>query len=84
MLASPMLSGALLTVATIEAIFFIDVVTAAIAVSILVLFLHVPVHAKALEKQETSYLTDMKEGLKYIRNHKFLKEYFIYCAFSLY
>jgi DHA3 family macrolide efflux protein-like MFS transporter len=81
MLASPMLSGALLTVATIEAIFFIDVVTAAIAVSILVLFLHVPVHAKALEKQETSYLTDMKEGLKYIRNHKFLKEYFIYCAF---
>ncbi|ASW44153.1 MFS transporter [Clostridium isatidis] len=81
MLISPMLSGALLTMTTIEVIFFIDVITAAIAVSILVFFLHVPVHEKALKKQENSYFGDMKEGLEYIKNHKFLKEYFVFCAF---
>ena len=55
MLVCPMLAGALLTVASIEAIFFIDVFTALLAILILLLFLHVPVHAKALEKK-TGYL----------------------------
>ena len=43
-LLSPMLSAALLTVASIEAIFFVDVVTAALAVTILLGFLRVPTH----------------------------------------
>lgn len=80
MLVSPMLSGALLCFATIEAIFFIDVVTAAIAVFILLLFLHVQTHAKALEKHKISYFRDMHEGIGYIRNHGFLKTIFIFCA----
>ncbi|HWQ42490.1 MAG TPA: MFS transporter [Desulfosporosinus sp.] len=80
MLVSPMLSGALLTMATIETIFFIDVITAAIAVSVLVLFLHVPVHAKAQAKQTTSYFSDMREGLAYIKNHAYIKRFFLFCA----
>ena len=80
MLVSPMLSGALLTMASIEAIFFIDVITAAIAVTILLLFLHVPVHAKALMKQKINYFEDMREGIKYINNHGFLKTLFVFCA----
>ncbi|WP_097027961.1 MFS transporter [Clostridium peptidivorans] len=80
MLASPMLSGALLTVATIETIFFIDVITAAIAVITLLLFLNVPVHAKALEKQTTSYLSDMHEGFNYIKNHEYVKKFFLFCG----
>ena len=80
MLASPMLSGALLTISSIEAIFFIDVVTAAIAVIILLAFLHVPVHSKALSKQTISYFEDLREGFKYIRNHKFVKTFFMYNA----
>jgi len=80
MLVSPMLSGALLTMATIETIFFIDVITAAIAVSVLFLFLHVPVHAKAQAKQTTSYFIDMREGLTYIRNHAYIKRFFLFCA----
>ena len=80
MLIAPMLSGVLLTVTKIEAIFFIDVVTAAIAVLILLLFLHVPVHAKALSRQSISYLTDMREGLIYIKNHQFVKQLFLFCA----
>lgn len=80
MLVSPMLSGALLTMATIETIFFIDVVTAAIAVAILLLFLHVPSHAKAMQSQKLSYFSDMQEGIRYIKNHQFIKSFFIFCA----
>lgn len=80
MLISPMVSGALLTMATIETIFFIDVVTAAIAVSTLFLFLHVPVHAKALEKKDMSYFKDMKLGYEYIRKHDYIKNFFLFCA----
>lgn len=81
MLISPMLSGALLTVADIEAIFFIDVVTAAIAVFILLAFLNVPVHAKAAEKQKTGYFADMRTGLDYIKNHSYIKNFFVFSAF---
>ncbi|HEX2998905.1 MAG TPA: MFS transporter, partial [Armatimonadota bacterium] len=73
MLISPMLSGALLAMASIEAIFFIDVVTAAIAVSVLLFALRVPAHAKAREKQAVSYFTDMREGFLYVKNHSFVK-----------
>jgi DHA3 family macrolide efflux protein-like MFS transporter len=83
-LASPMLSGALLTIANIETIFFIDVITAAIAVSVLILFLHVPVHAKALAEQTTHYFSDMREGITYIRNHAYLKHFFLFCAFFMF
>jgi DHA3 family macrolide efflux protein-like MFS transporter len=76
-LAAPVLSGALLTVATIEAIFFIDVITAALAISILLLFLHLPAHEKALEKQQVSYLEDVREGVGYIKNHQFISTFFV-------
>ena len=84
MLVCPMLSGALLTVTDIEAIFFIDVATAAVAVSVLLLFLDVPVHAKALEGRSVSYLSDMREGLTYIKNHGFVKKLFLFCAVFLF
>ncbi len=79
-LLSPFVSGALLSLAKIEYIFFIDVITALIAVLILLLFLHVPIHKGAAEKQKTGYFTDMKEGLRYIGNHGFVKTSFIFCA----
>jgi DHA3 family macrolide efflux protein-like MFS transporter len=75
-----MISAALLTFASLELIFFIDVVTAAIAVSILIFFLHVPVHAKALEKQKNTYLKDMHDGIIYLGNHLYLKSFFIFFA----
>lgn len=78
-LLSPMASGALLTVTSIETIFLIDVLTAAIAVVIL-LFLHVPPHKRALEKQEESYVKDMKDGIVYINEHGFLKVFFMFMA----
>ncbi|MGI6492919.1 MAG: MFS transporter [Pelotomaculum sp.] len=82
-LASPMLSGALLTFSTIEIIFFIDVVTAAIGITTLLFFLHVPVHDKAREKQTISYFSDMSLGFAYIKNHAYLKNFFAFCAVFL-
>jgi len=80
MLISPMVSAALLIFAGITVIFFIDVVTAAIAVTILIFFLHIPVHAKALEKQTTTYFKDLHEGIIYIRNHRYVMSFFIFCV----
>ena len=79
MLLSPMVSAALLTITTLETLFFIDVVTAAIAVATLLFFLQIPPHEKALQ-QQISYFADFKQGLVYIKNNEFLKILFIYFA----
>jgi len=80
MLVSPMISGALLSLAPLEYIFFIDVITAAIAVVILVTFLKVPSHAKALQTEKVSYSKDLIDGIRYIRKHKFIKRFFLFCG----
>jgi DHA3 family macrolide efflux protein-like MFS transporter len=79
-LVSPMIAGALLTVTRTETIFLIDVVTAAIAVMILLLFLRVPAHAKASEKQAVGYFADLRDGFVYIRNHNYLVRF---CLFNI-
>lgn len=81
MFVAPIVSAGLLTYASIEFIFFIDVVTAAIAISTLLLFLKIPLHQKATDQQTTSYLDDFKQGLRYIKDHSFLKPFFIFFAF---
>lgn len=85
MLVSPMLSGALLSVATIEAIFFIDVVTAFIAVMILLFFLKETPHERTVSDQPISYFGDLMKGINYIKNHSYLKRFFLYsgCFFVL-
>jgi MFS transporter, DHA3 family, macrolide efflux protein len=80
LLVSPMLSAALLTVSRIEVIFLIDVVTAALAVLVLLLFLHVPAHQKATKKPTSGYLDDLKEGLAYINHHGYIKKLFLFSA----
>ncbi len=80
MLIAPMLSGALLTVASIEIIFFIDVATALLAVSILFIFLQVPAHARAMEKNAIGYFSDLREGFRYINQHDYIKKLFLFCT----
>jgi MFS transporter, DHA3 family, macrolide efflux protein len=83
MIVAPTISGALLSKATIETIFFIDVITAAFAIIILIVFLHVSAHAKALKIDQNSYFHDLREGFLYIKNHEFLKKFFLFCAVFL-
>lgn len=80
MFVAPMVSAALLTMSSIEIIFFIDVVTAAIAIMILLFFLKISIHSKAAEKQTTSYFHDLKEGVLFIKNHDYLKKFFLFFA----
>ncbi len=79
-LLSPMVSAALLTTASIEMIFFVDVITATVAILIMLVFFHVQVHEKASKKQITSYFNDLKQGLSYIRAHGFLRKFFLFFA----
>ncbi len=72
MLASPAVSGLLYALAKLEYIFFIDVFTAAIAITIMWL-LKVPPHKKALEAPTGGYFDDLKAGFAYIRCHSFVK-----------
>ena len=80
MIASPMISGALLTFSPIATIFMIDVVTALVAVSIL-LALKVQPHEKALDKSKIDYFEDLKLGVEYIKSHGYLSRFFIFTAF---
>lgn len=80
MVLSPALSGALLTIAPIQQIFFIDVTTAIIAVLILKFFLKVQLEPATVVQDEQHILTDIKDGLIYIKNHHYLVTYFMICA----
>ncbi|MCL6574247.1 MAG: MFS transporter [Bacillus sp. (in: Bacteria)] len=82
MFVAPMVSAGLLSISSLEIIFFIDVITAAIAIITLLGFLKISVHKKASEQQTTSYFTDFKQGITYIKNHNFLKSFFLF--FSLF
>ncbi|HCU08404.1 MAG TPA: MFS transporter [Clostridiales bacterium] len=79
-LVSPVASGALMTLVTLDKIFLIDVGTAAIAIVILLFFLKAPAHAKAFHLGQTSYWQDLREGFRYIGGNGFVKRSFIHCA----
>jgi len=83
MFLSPVLAGVLMTLWPLELVFLLDVVTAALAIGLLALFLKVPPHEKASKPQTVSYFTDMKLGFRYIRDHRFLVPYFLFVAVLL-
>lgn len=79
-LLSPMASGVLLTMASMEVIFFVDVFTASIAIFVLIFLLHVPSHVKAQVKQSIGYFSDMKLGFSYIRKHGYIVRFIIFSS----
>jgi len=79
-LISPILSAALLSSAPIEAIFFIDVITAAIAIFILLIFVQFEDTANISSEKKSSYFKEMREGFLYIRDHEFVKTLFFFDA----
>ena len=83
MFASPILSGVLMTVWPLELVFFLDVGTAALAISVLAFFLKVPPHAKASAPQTVSYLADLKLGFRYVRDHRYLVSFFVFVGVLL-
>ena len=81
---APMISGALYQFAPMEGIFMIDIVTAALAIAIMVFLLKVPTHEKASQEQVSNYLQDMKLGFRYIQNHAFIKRLFLYFSLAFF
>ncbi|GMO25978.1 MAG: MFS transporter [Termitinemataceae bacterium] len=85
MLISPMLAALLLSFASITSIFFIDVITAAIGISILFFCVKVEVPQNAertsnLSGQKVNYFDDLKKGFIYIRQNKYIKHFCIFEA----
>ncbi|MGN7177170.1 MFS transporter [Paenibacillus sp. FSL R5-0490] len=80
MFVSPMVSAALIAMASLEVIFFIDVITAAVAIVTLMTFVKIAVHKKAAAEQTASYLSDFKQGLQYVNSNPFLKKFFLFFA----
>ena len=72
MIIMPLLAGLLLATIPLEYILLIDVVTAIIAVVLLIWFVRIPQHAAETSKQEINYFKDIKDGLSYTFNHKFI------------
>ena len=81
MFASPMAGGALIAVLPIQALLFIDVITAAVGISILQFFVATPEHPRKSEHNADGgrlsgakrYFAEISEGLQYVSQHSFLK-----------
>jgi DHA3 family macrolide efflux protein-like MFS transporter len=80
MLAAPALSGVLLSFASIEYIFFVDVVTAAIGIAIVFFWVKSPARKPEAARSGTGigYFHDLKEGFAYMRRHRFILELILF------
>lgn len=82
MLIAPIVSAALLSFTSIEIIFLVDIVTAAVAIAILLAWVSVPDHRGESIGKPEGYFENMKQGFRYIHRHAFLKPYFAFFALA--
>jgi DHA3 family macrolide efflux protein-like MFS transporter len=82
-IATPVIAGALMSFSHLEWIFFIDVITAAIAISLMV-NLKVPAYPKAAVVENAGYFGDLRAGLAYIRQSRSIRTLFIFFGFVMF
>ena len=84
-LASPMLSGTMMTFTPLESLFFLDVITAAIGISIVFFLVKIPEKNSAAQvtpqQKGTAYFHDLKEGITYMRNHGYVLRMIVFSVF---
>jgi len=79
-LASPVLGAMLLSMVPLGAIFFVDIVTAVTAIVILLTAFQLPKKERTAEAAASdNYFAEMKLGMKYIFETKFLVQFFGFC-----
>jgi DHA3 family macrolide efflux protein-like MFS transporter len=93
-LTAPMISGALMTFASLEILFFLDVVTAMIGIGIVLFFVKSPQMTpapraeksitQASERKGAAYWHDLKEGIHYIKNHGYVLRMVVLSAVFLF
>ncbi len=82
MLGAPALAGFLMSVAPLQVLFLIDVVTAALAI-LLMMLLRVMVRPPAAPAEGRSQLREIADGFRYIRGHAHLVPFFGYLGLIL-
>jgi DHA3 family macrolide efflux protein-like MFS transporter len=87
-LTAPAISGAMMAFAPLETLFFLDVITALIGISIVLFFVRAPEKETPVtetpEHKGTAYFHDLKEGMKYIRKHGYVLRMIIFSAVYLF
>jgi DHA3 family macrolide efflux protein-like MFS transporter len=97
-LTSPAVSGAMMAFMPLETLFFLDVITAVIGISIVLFFVKVPEKETPIretpiaetsitetpERKDAAYFHDLKEGMKYIRKHGYVLRMLILTAVFLF
>ncbi|MDR1755194.1 MAG: MFS transporter [Eubacterium sp.] len=78
MFVSPIVGGVLITVLPIQYVLFVDVATAAIGISLLLIFVKIPLREKIADKKNA--WNDLVKGMAYIKNHAFIKKFMIVSA----
>lgn len=76
MFLSPAISGAVLSVSSIEATLLIDVATAVIGIGITAT-VNIPAHNKAVNYQNP-YLTEVKAGILYVKENKLIRHLLLF------
>ncbi|GAB6391617.1 MAG: MFS transporter/efflux transporter protein [Treponematales bacterium] len=85
MLAAPMVSGALMTFAPLEIMFFLDVITAAAGIGILFFLVKVPEgEAAETEHKGLDYFHDLREGIRYIKSHGYVLRVIVVSAIFMF
>jgi DHA3 family macrolide efflux protein-like MFS transporter len=79
-LLSPAAGGVLLTMFSVEVSFFVDLITAVIAISIMTT-LKVGKHIEFITKNEFEAISELKKGINYVNNNKLIKYLLIYYVF---
>lgn len=80
MLASPVLGALLLSLVPLGKIFFIDIITAAVAIIVLLTAFQLPEKEKSTKEEvQENYFIELKQGIKYIVKTRFLIEFFGFC-----
>lgn len=78
MLAAPALAGFIMSVAPLQVLFYVDVVTAALAIILVVFFVRVEPVPRAPVQEGASQLKEIRDGFGYIRSHAHLVPFFGY------
>ncbi len=79
-LVAPAVAGAVLSWGAFEYVMFIDVVTAIIGISIFSIFVPLPKLKKPEGETRSGYFDELKQGVSYTLNNKFLRRVLIVCG----
>ena len=83
-LVSPLLAGGLLAVMPIQWVLLIDVVTAALAIVVMLALVKVPDRPTDPDAEVTSAFKDMTDGVRYVVRHRFVARLYWYFAISFF